>query len=252
MNVVEAIYKNNGNRKLIGSNMRRRGIISMSKILSERKAMGRKGFIFEFKRKSPSGFSGEIIRKPQEFMSEIGKSADAISVLTEPENFLGSLEDGIILQHLSKPMLMKDFVDRREMIDSGFRAGFDAFLLISDFLSEEKIFELAEYGMEKGMDVLVEFHSEDGYARIPDMDGIMIGYNRRNLRTLKMEPAEEIAIDLIKSRKCIKVLESGINVSNMRKLIEMPYDAYLIGTSVLNDPKFLKEIKEIEGNYHDE
>lgn len=252
MNVVETIYKNNGNRKIIESNMRRREIISMSRTLSEKRKKGKKVFIFEFKRKSPSGFSGEIIRKPQEFMSEIGKSADAISVLTEPENFLGSFEDGIVLQDLQKPMLMKDFVDRKEMIDAGFRAGFDAFLLISDFLSEEKIYELASYGMDRGMDVLVEFHSAEGYEKIPYMDGIMIGYNRRNLRTLKMEPEEEIAIDLMKSRKCIKVLESGMNILNMRKLIKMPFDAYLIGTSVLNDRNFLNEIKEIEGNYHDE
>ena len=252
MNIVEDIYLKNSNRKLINSNMRERGLISMSEMIQQKRKNGRKGFIFEFKRRSPSGFHSEFIREPDTFMKDIGRFADAISVLTEPDNFLGSIQDGLFLQVLGKPMLMKDFIDRREMIDSGYNAGFDAFLLISDFLSEDQIYDLAEYGINRGMDVLVEFHSMDAFQKIPDMERMMVGYNRRNLKTLQMEPDEQSAIDLMKSRRSIRVLESGMDISNIHKLIRMPFDAYLIGTSVLNDRNFLNEIKEIEGNYHDE
>ncbi|MCL4344894.1 MAG: indole-3-glycerol-phosphate synthase TrpC [Candidatus Thermoplasmatota archaeon] len=252
MNTVEGIYARNSRRNMCLPERRMRETISMIDAIKEANRAGRKAMILEFKRQSPSGFRGGLVETPEEFALKIGKSADAISILTEPDHFRGSLEDGVILQKLNKPMLMKDFVDRESMVDAAYRSGFDAFLLIADFLDENRIKDLCRYGEDRGMEILVEFHSISAFQKIPEMEGVMIGYNRRDLRSLRIDPHEEEALKLMEDRAGTKILESGINRSNAEKLIKMPFDACLIGTSVLDDTNFLKEIKEIEGNYHDE
>ena len=101
------------------------------------------------------------------------------------------------------------------------------------------------------MDVLAEFHDTEALERIPEKAGILVGYNRRNLKSLKMEPNEINAMSMISERKALKILESGIGRDNFQELLETPYNGFLIGASVLNEPKFLKEIKEGESNYVD-
>ncbi len=249
MSVVEEIYEQNRKRKLSLVNRRKRPVISLES--SFRRAMDshREGIMVEFKRKSPSGFKGGSISGIESFKALAGMGADAISVLTEPEQFMGSMEDGVMLQDLSIPMLMKDFVCSREMILSGYMHGFDAFLLIADFLDESKIDDLSTYGISLGMDVLIEFHGIESLRKIPEGKGIITGYNRRNLRTLTMEPRELEALQAMSGRKGIRILESGIDRENYPGLTGIGYDGFLVGASILNEPQFFKEIKEGGRNY---
>lgn len=249
MSVVEEIYEQNRKRKLSLVNQRKRPVISLES--SFRRAMDshREGIMVEFKRKSPSGFKGGSISGIESFKALAGMGADAISVLTEPEQFMGSMEDGVMLQDLSIPMLMKDFVCSREMILSGYMHGFDAFLLIADFLDESKIDDLSTYGISLGMDVLIEFHGIESLRKIPEGKGIITGYNRRNLRTLTMEPRELEALQAMSGRKGIRILESGIDRENYPGLTGIGYDGFLVGASILNEPQFFKEIKEGGRNY---
>lgn len=245
MSVVESIYRNNENRILITESMRTRPVIS----LKERIKKGGKGLIVEYKRASPSGFSGSKFQNVNEFAVFIKNYSTAISVLSEPDYFNGALDDAVKLQSLQIPMLMKDFVDRESMILTGFNAGYDAVLLIADFLKAGLIVRLTEYAKKLGMDCLVEFHSLDSYEKIPEGENIMVGYNRRNLKTLNMEPEERSALELIKKRDS-KILESGIDSKNYRELFKMDFDAYLVGSSILKEPNFLVELKEEGNNYH--
>jgi indole-3-glycerol phosphate synthase len=241
MSIVEKIYTKNTLRGEIKENLRTRDVISMKHSILSRKA--EKSFIIEFKRKSPSGFKAPFTLDPVLFGNKVKEYADALSVLTEPDHFLGSLNDGTLLQNLNIPILMKDFVDREEMIESGFNAGFDAILLIADFIEERRLNELAEFARNLHLDVLIEFHDMNTLERIPDMSNVMYGYNRRNLKTLKMENDENMAIKKL-TEKNVRVLESGINRENFKDLYNMPFEAYLIGTSVLQEPDFLYEIKK--------
>ncbi len=252
MGTVETIYARNASRKIYTERIRERPVISMANRIIRKRSTGKKFFILEFKRQSPSGFKSTTINDPESFKERIAIYGDAISVLTEPDYFKGSIDDAVPLQDLGKPILMKDFIDRKSMIDMAYISGFDSYLLIADFLGREKLDELCKYGMEKGMEPLVEFHHMESAGKIPDDDRIIIGYNRRNLKTLTMEPDEERALSILKGRNNLKVLESGMNSSNLRRSLEMDFDAYLIGTSVLNDQNFLNEIKETGGNYYDE
>ncbi|MHB1439637.1 MAG: beta/alpha barrel domain-containing protein [Cuniculiplasma sp.] len=239
MNLVEKIYQRNEKREQVLVEARIRKPIPMKSKLMD----GKKNLIIEYKRQSPSGFSDPVFRNVQEFGQYAEKFADAFSILTEPAHFLGNYQYGIGLQNYNKPILMKDFVDRESMIESGYKSGFDAVLLIADFLSGEKLEQLSEYAASLHMDVLIEFHDLINLERIPTGENVMCGYNRRDLKTLAMDGREGEALDLMLDRD-VRVLESGINRENYEIFLKMPFQAYLIGTSVLKEPEFLMEIKK--------
>ncbi len=251
MALVDEIYRKNRMRKFKETGRRKRDVISLEKTIRKLNGETEKGFIIEFKRSSPSGFRGNAVTTPEDFATVVRGYADAISVLTEPDHFHGSMLDGIKLQELGRPMLMKDFICTDDMILAGYRNGFDAVLLIADFLSGNEMDTLSDYALSLGMDVLAEFHDPAALEKIPEKMGILAGYNRRNLRNLEMEPDEMNAADMMNERKALKILESGIGRENFRELYGTPYNGFLIGASVLNEPKFLKEIKEGESNYVD-
>lgn len=247
MSIVDNIYGSNGLRTLLKENMRERKPIPMTNsILSSSKAL-----IVEYKRESPSGFSQKKVTDPLTFGNAVKHYASAMSVLSEGQYFKGSFYDAVEMQQVGLPLLMKDFIDREEMIESGYNAGYDAILLIADFLSEKRIKELSDFALSLGMESLVEFHDYDAYERIPQGRHIMVGYNRRNLRTLKMEPEESGAIEKMKNRK-VRIMESGIDRSNYKDIINLNCNGFLIGTSVLNNVEFLIELNEERGNYHEE
>ena len=247
MSLVENIYSKNGKRNLISENMRTREPISMKKTLEGRK----KGLIIEYKRRSPSGFSDPLFSGPEDFGTYINEFADAFSVLTEPDYFSGNFIDAAGLQKYGKPLLMKDFIDREEMIETSYNSGFDAVLLIADFIPAGRMEELSNYAESLHMDVLAEFHDFSTVEKIPVGRNVMCGYNRRNLKTLRMEGGENLAINLM-AEHGVKVLESGLDRDNFKKLLKIQFDAYLIGTSVLREPEFVKEIKKEGNDNHDE
>lgn len=247
MDVVEQIYKKNEKRNLVSEDMRSRKPISMKNVLGK----GGKRLIIEYKRESPSGFSSPTFSSPEKFAEYVNDYADAFSVLTEPDHFSGNFTDALNLQKLEKPILMKDFIDREEMIETSYNCGFDAILLIADFLPASRLEELAEYAGSMHMDVLAEFHEKEVFDRIPHGRNVICGYNRRNLRTLKMEGKEDQVVDMM-AEHGVKILESGLDRDNFRKLLKMPFDGYLIGTSVLKEPKFVVEIKKEGSDYDDE
>lgn len=247
MNIVEEIYRSTDRRSLLKENLRARDPRSMiQSMLSHRKAL-----IIEYKRQSPSGFICKKGIDPLTFARMVKNYASALSVLSESMYFNGSFQDAVEMQHVGLPMLMKDFINREDMIESGYNAGYDAILLIADFLSENRIRDLSDFALSMGMESLVEFHDMGSYHRIPEGKHIMVGYNRRNLRTLTMEPEEERATEKMKMRK-VRIMESGIDRSNFKAIMHGDCNGFLIGTSVLNDGEFLIELNEEGSDYHKE
>ncbi|MCS7204952.1 MAG: indole-3-glycerol phosphate synthase TrpC, partial [Leptospiraceae bacterium] len=119
----------------------------------------RKPFVIaEVKKASPS--MGVIRQDYQpakiaKFYESLG--ATAISVLTDQEFFLGSIED---LQRVRSsvylPVLRKDFLLSKEQILESKINGADAILLIVRILSKQQLQELFHYATELGLDCLVE------------------------------------------------------------------------------------------------
>ena len=247
MGVVDEIYMKNSKRIPVKENHRRRPVIRMSESIRKLNSEGMIGLIAEFKRASPSGFSAPEGIKLNEYFSGISTSNLAgISVLAEPDHFFGSYGDIEAAQELNKPILVKDFISTEEMVESSFNSGGDCILLISDFLEYRKMSELYDHAMSLGMDILIEFHDVKSTVNLNSFSHALIGYNRRNLRTLGMEPEDEGMDEILGMKNKIRILESGINTANIGSGILRGFNGALIGSAMLSGEDISSKIAQLE------
>ncbi|HEX7032399.1 MAG TPA: indole-3-glycerol-phosphate synthase [Nitrososphaera sp.] len=197
--------------------------------------------ITEVKFSSPS--QGEIRSKspPTEIATTMVKSgATGLSVLTQPYLFEGSIDYlAAIRKAVNVPLLMKDITVSTIQIDAGKKAGADCILLIKTIfdknLAEGSIDRLAEYAAKKGLQVLVEVHSEDEFAEVLKAKHDLVGINNRNLDNLK--------VDITNTERLLKKHDKGnsliISESGISKPADVQYlrkagaDAFLVGTSIM-------------------
>ena len=109
--------------------------------------------------------------------------ASAISVLTEPEYFLGS-DDYLreIAREVSIPVLRKDFTVDAYQIYEAKCMGADAVLLICALLPTETIREYLKICDDLGLTALVETHDENEIRSALKAGARVIGVNNRNLK----------------------------------------------------------------------
>ncbi|AKA49659.1 hypothetical protein IX51_11720 [uncultured archaeon] len=235
MSVVDEIYRNNRNRASIGSSRRSRPVISLKESVEEKNSKGRLGLIAEFKKRSPSGFESKGLVSTTSYFGKLDLSKLAgLSVLTEPDRFGGSWDDLAESQPFNIPLLAKDFFDSENMIRDAYFCGADSVLLIADFMKGERLAALAESASEYGMDALIEFHDFESAERIPVHDNVIVGYNRRNLRTMKMESREKEAAEMFDRKDVPFILESGIDSTNARTMDFTGFSGLLVGSSIIN------------------
>jgi indole-3-glycerol phosphate synthase len=230
--IVDSIYSGNNKREMLEFNMRERETISLK--LTLERTEKKPGIIAEFKRKSPSGFRNKSNTDILKYFNNIKEIIAGISILTEPQYFGGDQLDARAVQCYNKPILIKDFISSRKMVQSSFMAGGDVFLLICDFLDYRTIKDLVKYGNSLGMEALLEVHDPDRIENIFPGENVLIGYNRRNLRTLKMEDKAEDVYDRLRSYGLPLILESGITSGNIQNLNTGKYNGLLIGASILS------------------
>jgi indole-3-glycerol phosphate synthase len=209
-----------------------------------KEALARPGvsLIAEFKRASPS--AGEI--RPGASVTDVVRAyedggATALSVLTEPHQFAGSLADLREARGAATlPILRKDFiVDPYQLLESAV-AGADAVLLIVAGLADEDLRVLYAEATDLDLDCVVEVHDEDDLERGLAIDPDVIGINNRDLRTLEVDlgTANRLAAD-IPAGKAI-VSESGYGRRDqLEELERIGVDAVLIGETLMrsDDPE---------------
>lgn len=113
--------------------------------------------------------------------------AAAISVLTEPDFFAGSLEDLAAVGPVGVPLLRKDFIlDPLQVVEA--RAlGADAVLLIVRVVGDD-LAMLLEEARSWGMDALVEVYDDRDVEIALTADATLIGVNNRDLETFEVDP----------------------------------------------------------------
>lgn len=215
------------------------------------------GIIGEFKRASPS--LGEIRRDadPAE-VARLYAAAGvcAISVLTEPEFFGGSLEDLRRVRAVADlPILRKDFIVDEYQIDEAAIAGADAILLIVAALTCEELARFrARAEDELGLDALIEVHSAAEMKCATNLGATLIGVNNRDLRTFStsLETSKELAPFAPAGATLIS--ESGIaSPADIRQLAQCGYRGFLIGESLMRAPDpgaFIRELRGVEQEEH--
>lgn len=191
--------------------------------------------IAEIKRSSPSK---GLIRSDFDHMKiaeEYSRcGVQALSILTEPEYFGGSLDYVRDISGVTDiPILRKDFVIDEYMIYEAKLAGADAILLIMAALTDEEYKRFSRTAKELKLDTLVETHNEEEVKRALECDGI-IGVNNRNLATFEENITTcEKLLPLIPDDR-VKVAESAVRThDDYRYLQSLRFDAALIGEAFM-------------------
>ena len=157
--------------------------------------------------------------------------AAAISVLTEPTFFDGSLQHlTAVRSAVELPVLCKDFLTTEFQLLEARAAGADAVLLIVAALDQPVLMRLIAQARALGLAALVEIHDRDELSRALDAGAQMVGVNSRNLRTLEVSAAvfDDLASSL--PQEVVAVAESGLKSGDdVRRLRDIRYDAFLIG-----------------------
>jgi indole-3-glycerol phosphate synthase len=201
----------------------------------------RSNVIAECKRRSPS----RGVLRPEYDPVAIARSyraagAAAISVLTEPTFFDGSLAHlAAVRAAVDIPVLRKDFVVSEYQLLEARVAGADAVLLIVAALHPRELAELLVRADAWGLEALVEVHTLEELAPAVDAGARIIGVNNRNLRTLSVDVhASEALIERI-PKDVVAVSESGLRTAaDLARLRALGYGAFLIGERFMtaNDP----------------
>ena len=192
----------------------------------------RVNIIAECKRRSPSR---GVLRAEYDAVAIArgygAAGAAAISVLTEPTFFDGSLDDLVrVRAAVDIPLLRKDFVVSEYQLLEARAAGADAVLLIVGALRPEELTRLLARAGELGLDALVEVHNHEELAAALDAGAAVIGVNNRNLRTLAVDL--DVSGELIARmpKGVTAVSESGIkSPADIERFIGLGYHAFLIG-----------------------
>ena len=199
---------------------------------------GRVNVIAECKRRSPSKGVLAAEYDPVKIATQYEQGgAAAISVLTEPTFFDGSLEHlAAVRARVTLPLLRKDFIVDEYQLFEAQANGADAVLLIVAGLGQAQVQRLQLRAWELGLAALVEVHNQEELMRAVDIGARIIGVNNRNLRTLAVdtEASSRLAVEM--PRDVIAVSESGLQTrDDLEKLSAAGYRAFLIGERFMTD-----------------
>ena len=212
--------------------------------------------IAEHKRRSPS--AGEI--RPGSSVTEVVQAyerggASALSILTEPGFFGGSLEDlGEAREASRLPILRKDFIVDVYQVYESVAVGADAILLIVAALRRDELHALHAEARALDLDVLVEVHEADELeCALEVLDADVIGINNRDLGdfSVNVERTYELLADVPAGKTVVS--ESGFHSrEQLDELERVGVDAVLVGESLMRSPDPEAACRALTGAAFDE
>lgn len=213
-------------------------------------ALSRDGLnvIAELKKASPSRGVLRAHYNPAVLAASLEEAgAAALSVLTEPEFFQGSLEGLQVVRGVcGLPVLRKDFLFDPYQLYEARASGADAFLLIAAILSQEELRRLLTLGNQLGMAALVEVHTAEELDRALEAGAEMVGVNNRDLKTFQVNP--ETSVQLIEEipEECVAVSESGLRSRReLERLRAAGFDAFLVGEFLMQAEEPAAALREL-------
>jgi indole-3-glycerol phosphate synthase len=202
--------------------------------------------IAEVKRASPSRGRLAAIPDPAVLARQYAQGgAAAVSVLTEPTHFAGSLDDlAAVAAAVPLPVLRKDFIVDPYQVFQARAAGAVAVLLIVAALPQPDLEYLLMATAQAGLDALVEVHDPDEAERASQAHRaagtgwpLVIGVNARDLVTLTVDPGRFEAVRGALPSGVITVAESGVRgPADVRRLAHLGSRAVLVGEHVATAP----------------
>jgi indole-3-glycerol phosphate synthase len=229
--------------------------------------------IAELKLRSPA--AGALSEQGEDWLKRVEEyargGAAAVSVLTEPSRFDGSLQHlqqaASVLAPFAVPAMRKDFlVDPYQVLEAR-AAGAGGVLVIVRMLSRSQMSQLLDAAEEHGMFVLLEAFDETDLAAARELltarsgvragrptaparrdlkEQVLVGVNCRDLQTLQVVPERFAALAAQLPQGWPAVAESGVaSAADARRMRSLGYSVALIGTALMShdDPaRLLREI----------
>ena len=197
----------------------------------------RRAVIAEVKRRSPSKGPLRPDLDPADLAREYeAAGACAISVLTEPDHFGGSLVDlREVRAAVSVPVLYKDFVLDPYQIWEARAAGADLVLLIVALLGPETARYVA-LASEAGLTPLVEVHDEAELEVALAAGARLVGVNNRDLKTFRVDLGVSRSLLPRLAGAAYGVAESGLqDPRDLEGLAGFGARAFLIGEALVRE-----------------
>jgi len=197
---------------------------------------GSVNIIAEIKRSSPSkgviNASIDVARVSQKYSAG---GAAAISVLTEPEYFDGTIGDLVkVVNTVDLPVLRKDFIVNEYQIVEAAAAGARAILLIAAALDHDILKGLYTVATDLALDVLVEVHDLAELDAAANIGAKIIGINNRDLHSLEVSLDTSRRLAGHRPDNCLLVAESGLSSkTEIDELQSLGFNGFLIGETLM-------------------
>jgi len=192
--------------------------------------------IAEIKKASPSaGIIKEDFHPTKIAMEYESFGASALSILTEEDFFMGSIE---YLKDVKKitslPILRKDFMIDEYQIYESKLIGADCILLIASILNDQQIEAFINVAIKLELDYLIEVHDENELKRVDRFEDALIGVNNRNLETFEVDLNNSVRLRNKFRKNNIFIAESGIKSREDMNYLKMNnIKVFLIGESLM-------------------
>lgn len=206
--------------------------------------------IAEIKRASPSkgniNINLNIVEQARRYEAN---GAKAISVLTDPTFFKGSIDDlKAIRKAVSVPILCKDFIIDEIQIDLAKAAGANIILLIAASLSPNRLIELFNYAKDSGLEILFEIHNEKELEIAQHIGARIIGINNRDLKTFHVDltTTEKLASKMT-NEDTVVISESGIHLrEDAERVAKAGVHGILVGEALMRSENVGKTLKSLQ------
>ena len=171
--------------------------------------------------------------------------AAAVSVLTEPDRFDGSLQHlrraVAVLDPLGVPAMRKDFLVAPYQLYEARAAGAGGALLIVRMLHRALLEEMLDAAAELGLWILLEAFDEADIevmnalvARRDPREGLLLGVNSRDLQTLQVVPERLLTLAHRLPAQLPRVAESGVgSAAEAGAMAAAGWTMALVGTALM-------------------
>lgn len=232
---VESILQAAGERESPSGRVRA-DARSFTSAVAAAESEGRTPVVAEVKPTSPTTEGHRAVDPAATARAMVEGGASAISVLTEPDHFGGSIEAlRAVREAVDVPVLRKDFLLGESQLDAG---PADLVLLIVRFLdgphADATLAELITAARGRGMEPLVEVHTRDELARAVEAGADVIGVNNRDLSELVVDTGTFPSVAPAAPDGVTLLAESGIDsAATAREMRSAGADALLIGSAIM-------------------
>lgn len=204
--------------------------------------------IAEIKRASPSkGPLDDSLDAAALARAYANGGAAAISVLTEPDRFKGSIEDLQAAIPAGLPVLRKDFIIDPFQVHEARAFGADAVLLIVRAV-DARLDVLLRATEALGMDALVEIFDEPDLERALEVGAQIIGINHRDLETFEVDPERTAKLAPRIPPHVVRVGLSGVSTrAEVEELVSHGATAVLVGEALVTAEDPAAKVRELRG-----